>query len=118
MPTWSERINEKVVHRVPELGETDKVSLRQQLIDDAFVQIMDYSNANVYNPKWDNLLVNCVVTLYNYLGTEGSDVRVVDGIRDEYNSANILSPLLSRNLTQIIRPIGYIYSSNRFNMPD
>lgn len=118
MATWSEKINERVVHRIPELGQENNVQLRQQLIEDAFSQIMIYTKANSYKREWDYILVNSVVILYNYLGTEGSTTRSVDGIRDEYGTSDILATYLSGNLPQYIRPIGYAYSDSRFDLPE
>lgn len=115
--TWIERINAKVQRRVPELAHTENQQLLQDLIDDAFTQIILHSNANEYNMAWDNILVNCVVTLYNYLGMEGSISRWASGIRDEYSSSNILSSILSNNIPPYIRPSGYKYKSTRFEQP-
>lgn len=115
---WLTQITKKVIHRVPDLAFQKNEQLREDLINDAFTQIMIHSQANSYERQWDNLLVNCVVTLYNYLGTEGSVSRTADGISDSYDSSNILSPLLSRNIAPYLRPAGYVYSKTRFDYPD
>ncbi len=116
--TWIKRINAKVQRRVPDLKLESNQQLLQDLIEDAFTQIIIYSRADKYKKEWDNVLVNCVVVLYNYMGTEGSIYRSFDGIRDEYESSNILSPILSRNITQYIKPSGHKYPDNRFDMPE
>lgn len=116
--TWLENITQKIKVRIPEVcnnvNEEQKI---QNYISDAFYQIMEYSNADKYDRKWDNLLVNCVVTLYNYDGTEGSVSRNANGIQDTYESSNILSVLLSRNITPYLRRTGHRYPQDRFEYP-
>lgn len=113
---WITKIKEKILRRVPDLKDNEE--LLNDLIDDAFTQIILHANANAYDRKWDNILVTCVVTLYNYLGVEGSTHRSANGISDDYESSNILSPILSRNIVSYIKPIGYVFPNTRFDMPD
>ena len=115
---WIERINAKVQRRIPELAEESNHQLLQDLIEEAFTDIINYSRADKYDTSWDNTLVKCVVTLYNYLGTEGSIYRSFNGIRDEYGSSDILSTILARNIPQYIKPTGYKYSNRRFDYPE
>lgn len=113
---WITNIKNKICTRVVELK--DKQELLSDLVDDAFHQIMRHSNASAYKREWDNVLVNCVVTLYNYLGVEGSTHRSAGGISDDYESSNILSPILSRNIPTYIKPLGYVFPDTRFDMPE
>ena len=115
--TWLERISLKVQRRVPDLSAEHNQGWLNDLIEDAFTQIVTYAKADKYDTAWDSLLVNCVVALYNYSGMEGSTSRSADGIRDVYESSNILSQLLSRNITPNIKPSGYKFNPNRFNFP-
>jgi hypothetical protein len=115
--TWLERISIKVQRRVPDLSAEHNQGWLNDLIEDAFTQIVRYAKADKYDTAWDNLLVSCVVALYNYSGMEGSTSRSADGIRDVYESSNILSQLLSRNITPNIKPSGYKFSPTRFDFP-
>lgn len=116
--TWYEKIVGKVKRRIPQIDDFENGEfLLEDLIEDALTQIVIFANANAYDKKWDNLLVNCVVTLYNYEGQEGSTSRDANGVNDTYSSSSILSELLSSNISPYIRPCGYGYSSNRFNLP-
>lgn len=115
--SWLTRITERIIHRVPELGLEKNVHLREGFIDTAFTQIIVHANANKYELRWDKDLVECVVRLYNYQGLEGSTERTADGVSDSYDGPDILSPYLSRNVQQYIRPVGYQYSSTRFEYP-
>ena len=117
MSAWKTKIEKKITNRVPELNSNKNKALLDDLIDDALAQIVIYENASSYNTRWDNLLVNCVVTLYNYLGNEGSISRDANGVNDTYSSSSILSELLSRNITPYIKPTGYQYPSTRFDYP-
>lgn len=118
MSEWLEKIERKVQRRVPELCNDKNKDLLDDLIEDAFQQIVIHANADAYNKAWDNILVNCVVTLYNYLGNEGSLHRSADGVSDTYDSSNILSQILSRNIPSYVKPAGYTFSATRFNMPE
>ena len=67
--TWLEKISGKVTRRIPQIDDyEDGEFLLEDLIEDAVTQIVSFANANAYDKKWDNLLVTCVVTLYNYQG--------------------------------------------------
>ena len=117
--TWYEKIVGKVKRRIPQIDDfEDGEFILEDMIEDALTQIVDYANANSYEKRWDNLLVNCVVTLFNYEGNEGSSSREANGVKDTYNSSAILNELLTSQITPYIRPTGYVYSENRFNMPD
>ena len=115
--TWLERISAKVQRRIPDLSIESNQGWLIDLIEDALSQIVSYARATKYDTAWDNLLVNCVVTLYNYSGMEGSQSRYANGVRDTYGSSDILSDLLTRNITPFIRPSGYKYPENRFDFP-
>lgn len=114
---WLTKITGKITRRIPNLNTSENNERISDLIETALCQIVNYENANSYNTKWDYLLVECVVTLYNYEGVEGSIERRANGVYDVYESANILSPLLARNISPYIRPSGYVYSNNRFDLP-
>lgn len=118
MATWKNKIEKKITSRVPELGESKNTDLLEDLIDDALAQIVIFENASYYTTKWDNLLVNCVVTLYNYMGNEGSISRDANGVVDTYSSSSILSELLARNITPYIKPSGYVFPATRFDYPE
>jgi hypothetical protein len=113
---WITNIKSKVHTRVPELKENQ--DLCESLIDDAFTQIILHTNATAYRKEWDNILVNCVVILYNYLGVEGSKSRSANGVSDTYDSSVILAPTLASKLPYFIKPVGYVFPETRFNMPD
>lgn len=113
---WLANIKRKVTLRVVDLNDNEE--LLTSLITDAFYQIMLHSNASSYKKEWDNILINCVVTLYNYLGVEGSTHRSAGGISDDYESSNILSPILSRSIPTYIKPVGYSFPDTRFDMPE
>jgi hypothetical protein len=113
---WKTKITAKIQRRVPEL--VDNSLLLEDLLEEAFVSIMRYSNASAYNKEWDSLLVTCVVTLYNYMGMEGSTERRANGIVDFYETSSILTPILSRNITPCIKPLGYVFSEDRYKFPD
>lgn len=114
---WITRITEEVIHRVPDLGAKDKEHLREGLIRNAFTKIMLHSQANAYDTSWDSILVDCVVTLYNYLGEEGSISRAAGGVSDTYACSNVLATLLASSIPHYIRPTGYVYSKTRFDYP-
>ena len=116
--TWLEKITEKILRRIPQIVDfEDGRFLLQDLIEDAACQIVTFAQANAYDKKWDNLLVNCVVTLFNYEGQEGSTSRDANGVKDVYGSSSILSELLAANIAPYIRPSGSTYNSNRFDLP-
>lgn len=114
--SWKTQIKKKIFLKVPELKENNE--LCETLIEDAFSQIMLHTQAVSYKKDWDNVLVTCVATLFNYLGLEGSIQRSANGISDSYESSNILSSILSRSLPHYIKPVGYVFPNTRFNMPD
>ena len=116
--TWLEKISGKVKRRIPQIDDyEDGEYLLEDLIEDAVCQIVTYANANAYDKKWDNLLVTCVVTLYNYQGQEGSTSRDANGVKDVYSSSSILSELLAANIAPYIRTSGYVYKTDRFDLP-
>lgn len=116
--SWLTKITAKIYRRIPELATANDTLLVDDLIDEALTEIVKYANATAYSTEWDTLLVKCVSTLYNYMGVEGSIKRQANGVSDTYNSSNILSELLSRNICPYIRPVGFVYPSTRFDMPE
>lgn len=114
--SWLSTIKKRITTRVNELE--NNTELLEDLIRQAFDEIMNYTHANSYNVSWDSCLVKCVITLYNYSGVEGSKKRSANGIDDEYESSSILSDILSKELPYYIKPIGHIYPSTRFKYPD
>lgn len=112
---WIDDIQTKITARVPELINDSE--LLQELIDESFYQIVNYTQANSYKKEWDNVLVECVVRAYNYSGLEGSTERSSGGVRDVYESSDVISNFISKRLKQYIRPIGYSYQSTRFDQP-
>ncbi len=116
--TWLEKITGKIKRRIPQIDDfEDGEFLLEDLIEDAVCQIVSFAHANAYDKKWDNILVNCVVMLFNYEGQEGSTSRDANGVKDVYSSSSILSELLAANIAPYIRTSGYVYSSNRFDLP-
>ena len=113
---WIDTIKSKIEHRNKELA--DNVDLVEDLIEDAFYEIMTYANANKYDKAWDRVLVKLVLEKYNTIGIEGSVSRNSGGTSDTYESSEVTSPTISRNISQFIRPSGYQYSPNRFDMPE
>ena len=116
MSNWLSTIQKRVTIKIPELN--DDQDLLNELITEAFEGIMNHSQARAYNKDWDSTLVKCVVALYNYSVVEGSTHRSANGVTDDYESSDIIAPLLSRNIPHYIRPVGYVLPSSRFNMPD
>ena len=47
--SWLDNIKEMTIRRVPELAGDDNEFLLEDLIDDAFQSIMQYTNADSYN---------------------------------------------------------------------
>lgn len=114
--SWIDDINEKVIRKIPQL-ENDE-DLCNDLIRDVFNEIIIYSKANTYEKQWDNILVRGVAMLYNNLGTEGLTERTSVSTKDTFDSVDVISNLIQSNIQQKIRPIGYSYSSTRFDFPD
>lgn len=112
---WIDTIKGEVLRRTPQLEGQEM--LLEDLVDDAFMCIMNYSKANSFDKAWGKTLVRCVAMLYNNLGVEGSVSRSSSGISDSYNSTDILSSFIACNIPQFIRPSGYVYSSNRYGYP-
>lgn len=116
--TWLERIELKIQRRIPQIMDIENgEDLMIDLIDDALREIVNYENANSYDTAHDNLLVTCVVTLFNYEGMEGSKSRNSNGVADEYGRSYILAEILSSAIDPYLRPIGYVYRSNRYDFP-
>lgn len=113
---WKTKIIGKIQRRVPELAENDL--LLEDLLEEAFYAIINYANVNAYNKEWDNLLITCVATLYNYMGMEGTTERRANGVLDFYETSSILTPILSRNICTCIKPSGYVFSEDRFKYPE
>lgn len=114
---WLTKITEKVYRRIPELNTVETNLHLNDLIEEALVQIVRFANANKYSTEWDYVLVECVIRLYNYEGVEGSIQRKANGVEDIYESGDILAPYLSKNIVPYIRPSGYVYNANRFDLP-
>lgn len=116
MSNWLSKIQKRVISRVPELSENQE--LLNELITEAFEGIMNHSNASSYKQEWDSTLVKCVITLYNYSGVEGSTRRTANGVTDQYESSDIISPILSRNIPHYVKPVGTVLPSSRLKMPE
>ena len=114
---WLTKITEKVYRRIPELNTVETNLHLNDLIEEALAQIVRFANANSYSTEWDYVLVECVIRLYNYEGVEGSIQRKANGVEDIYESGDILAPYLSKNIVPYIRPSGYVYNTNRFDLP-
>lgn len=114
---WLTKITEKVYRRIPELNTVETNLHLNDLIEEALAQIVRFANANKYSTEWDYVLVECVIRLYNYEGVEGSIQRKANGVEDIYESGDILAPYLSKNIVPYIRPSGYVYNDNRFDLP-
>ena len=114
---WLTRITERIYRRIPDLNTVETNLHLNDLIETALRQIVVFANANSYSTEWDYLLVECVIRLYNYEGMEGTIERKANGVNDVYESSDILSPYLSKHIVQYIRPCGYVYNANRFELP-
>lgn len=114
--SWSDNIRLAVCRRVPALK--DNFDLCNDLIEDAYKNIMLFSNANSYKKEWDAVLVRCVAMLYNNIGTEGSVSRSSIDVSDTYDATDILASFIVANIPQYIKPVGYKYDENRFNLPE
>lgn len=115
--SWIDDITEKVVRRVPALGEEDNEYLCEDLITEAFNAIIDYSQVNAYKKEWDYVLVRCVAALYNNIGTEGLLARSSLDTSDSYASADVIAPIIVSSVKQYIKPVGYKYSESRYTFP-
>lgn len=114
---WKDDITDKIIRRVPELDGTANEDLLDDLIEDAFRSIMNYSKANVYKKEWDSVLVRCVAMLYNNIGMEGSTSRNSLSTYDTFDSTDIIGSFIQANIPQYIRPLGFKYSETRFDYP-
>ena len=113
--TWIDNIKEKVKRKVPNLANEN--DLLEDLIDDAFHEIIDYANADRYNTAWDRILVECVVIKYNTIGNEGVISRSGNGISDNFGTAVRTSEVIAKSIPQYLKPCGYRFSVSRYNYP-
>lgn len=116
--SWTDDIKEKIGRRIPALVERENDDMCQDLIEDAFRSIMIYSKANQYNKEWDGIVVRCVCMLYNNIGMEGSTSRESLSTTDTFDSTDIIASFIQRNIPQYVRPVGYVFSPTRFNLPE
>lgn len=116
--SWLDNIEEMVIRRVPELGTDENEFLMEDLIDDAFKAIMQYTRADSYNTDWDKKLVRCVAMLYNNIGTEGLTSRSSLSVSDSFDDTDVLASFMVANFPQYIKPVGYQYPADRMNYPD
>lgn len=115
--SWTDDIKEKIVRRVPELGEPANDELCEDLIADAFHEIVKYAHVDAYKKEWDLTLVRCVAALYNNIGTEGLVSRSSLNTADSSTHTDVIAPIIVANVKQYIKPVGYVYSDTRFNFP-
>lgn len=116
--SWLDDIKEMTIRRVPELAGDDNEFLLEDLIDDSFKSIMQYSKANSYNTDWDKILVRCVAMLYNNIGTEGSVSRSSLSVSDSFDDTDVIASFIVANIPQYIKPTGYVYPNDRMKYPD
>lgn len=116
--SWLDNIKEMTIRRVPELAGDDNEFLLEDLIDDAFKSIMQYSKASSYNTDWDKTLVRCVAMLYNNVGAEGSTSRSSLNTSDSFDSTDAIASFIVANIPQYIKPTGYEYPADRMNYPN
>ena len=116
--SWLDNIKEMTIRRVPELAGDDNEFLLEDLIDDAFQGIMQYTNADSYNTVWDKKLVRCVAMLYNNIGTEGSTSRSSLSVSDSFDNTDVIASFIVANFPQYIKPTGYVYPADRTKYPD
>ena len=116
--SWTDDIKEKVVRRIPELGNDENEFLLEDLIDDAFRSIVNHSNADAYKTAWDNVLVRCVAMLYNNIGTEGIVYRSSLDTTDTYDTTNVISSYIQGVIPHYIKPIGHIFPDTRYDYPN
>lgn len=116
--SWLQDIEEAVIRRIPELGTEDNEFLLEDLIDDAFLEIMQYTRADSYNTDWDKKLVRCVAMLYNNIGTEGLTSRSALSVSDSFDAPDVIASFIVANFPQYIKPVGYVYPADRMKYPD
>lgn len=115
--SWIDDIKERIVRRVPELGESANDELCDDLVAEAFNEIVNYAHVDAYRKEWDLTLVRCVAALYNNIGIEGLLSRSSLNTGDSLSHADVIAPIIVANVKQYIKPVGYVYSDTRFNFP-
>ena len=114
---WEKKILIRIKTRLGiETSDTKKDELLRDYIKDSFVEIVRYTHSNSYDLSYDSKLIQCVVFLYNKRGVEGVVSRNANGISDNFDTALEIAPILA-TMPQNIKPVGYKYSSNRFEYP-
>lgn len=113
---WKEKIRSRVKTRLHTKLDVDN-ELIDDLIVEAYVSIMKYSNASIYQYEWDSTLVRCVLALYNRNGAEEIISRTANGVSDNYGSVDALQGIIAGDIPQYITPLGTRLLETRFSIP-
>ena len=115
--TWENEILKRIKLRLGiATSDTKNDDLLKEYIRTSFDEIIDHTQSDKYNLKYDSKLIQCVVFLYNKRGIEGVVSRNANGISDDFNIALEIAPILA-TMPINIKPSGYKSSSNRFEYP-
>ena len=115
---WIDKVTAKIKRRIGiEESDTNYDNLIKDYIEDTFMEIINYTNANSFNKSYEPTLVDCVVALWRRRGVEGANSRSAGGVSESYDSSVVIAPIISSKLPQIIRPLNYSYSSERYEYP-
>lgn len=115
---WIDKVTAKVKRRIGiDEKDTNYDTLIKDYIEDTFMEIINYTNANSFNKSYEPTLIDCVVALWRRRGVEGTISRSTGGVSESYDSSIVIAPIISSKLSQIIRPLNYTYSSERYEFP-
>ena len=115
---WEDKVATKIKNRL-EIDNTDtsQDSLIKEYIYDTFVEIINYTNADSFKKEYEPTLISCVVALWRRRGVEGTISRSAGGISEHYDNSVVIAPIIASKIPQIIRPLGHIYPSTRYDFP-
>lgn len=115
---WEDRVTARIKRVLGiEENETNYDNLIKDYINDSFIYIMDYTNAEKFSKSYESTLIECVVTLWRRRGVEGSTSRSAGGVSESYDSSIVVAPIIASHLVQYIRPTNYQYPDTRYDYP-
>lgn len=115
---WIDTIISKIKKRLDiEQQNSQYDSLLEEYVQGAFNDIIIHTNSNYYDNSYESTLIKCVIVSWRKRGIEGTTSHTMGDITDSYESSDETSYLISK-LPVKIRPVGYQYSSDRFNFPN
>lgn len=91
--------------------------LIDEYIEQGVYDIVNYANLDSYDKQYDMLLRSYVVIKYNRRGVEGEISHSSNRVSRNYGGDPIRK-LLASSISQNIRPTGYIYPDNRYELPE